>query len=77
MIEFPETESRRELDGFAAAFERAVHDTPEHLHARPDLDSRSAGSTRSWRPASSSSRGRTSASGPGNLEALPTVGSPP
>ncbi|HEV8049523.1 MAG TPA: aminomethyl-transferring glycine dehydrogenase subunit GcvPB [Thermoplasmata archaeon] len=35
MIEFPETESRRELDGFAAAFERAVHDTPEHLHEAP------------------------------------------
>jgi glycine dehydrogenase subunit 2 len=35
MVEFPETESRRELDGFAAAFERSVHDTPEHLHAAP------------------------------------------
>jgi glycine dehydrogenase subunit 2 len=35
MIEFPETESRRELDGFAAAFERAVQDTPEHLHEAP------------------------------------------
>ena len=35
MIEFPETESRRELDGFAEAFERAVHDTPENLHAAP------------------------------------------
>ncbi len=35
MIEFPETESRRELDGFADAFERAVTDTPENLHAAP------------------------------------------
>jgi len=35
MIEFPETESRRELDAFAAAFERAVTDTPENLHAAP------------------------------------------
>ncbi|MCI4370272.1 MAG: aminomethyl-transferring glycine dehydrogenase subunit GcvPB [Thermoplasmata archaeon] len=35
MVEFPETESRRELDGFAAAVERAVHDTPEHLHEAP------------------------------------------
>jgi glycine dehydrogenase subunit 2 len=35
MIEFPETESRRELDAFAAAFERAVQDTPENLHAAP------------------------------------------
>ncbi|MCI4324593.1 MAG: aminomethyl-transferring glycine dehydrogenase subunit GcvPB [Thermoplasmata archaeon] len=39
MIEFPETESRRELDGFAAAFERAVTDTPEHLHAAPTATS--------------------------------------
>jgi len=35
MIEFPETESRRELDGFAEAFDRAVHDTPEHLRDAP------------------------------------------
>jgi len=35
MIEFPETESRREMDQFAASFERAVHDTPENLHASP------------------------------------------
>ncbi|HZY91751.1 MAG TPA: aminomethyl-transferring glycine dehydrogenase subunit GcvPB [Thermoplasmata archaeon] len=35
MIEFPETESRRELDQFVAAFDRAVHDTPENLHAAP------------------------------------------
>ncbi|MCI4355825.1 MAG: aminomethyl-transferring glycine dehydrogenase subunit GcvPB [Thermoplasmata archaeon] len=39
MIEFPETESRRELDGFAAAFERAVTDTPENLHAAPTATS--------------------------------------
>ncbi|MFZ1022914.1 MAG: hypothetical protein WAN87_02110, partial [Thermoplasmata archaeon] len=31
----PETESRRELDRFIAAFERAVQDTPENLHAAP------------------------------------------
>ncbi len=35
MIEFPETESRRELDGFVAAFERAVTDSPENLRAAP------------------------------------------
>jgi glycine dehydrogenase subunit 2 len=35
MFEFPETESRQELDRFAAAFERAVHDTPENLRAAP------------------------------------------
>jgi glycine dehydrogenase subunit 2 len=35
MFEFPETESRRELDQFVQAFERAVTDTPEHLHAAP------------------------------------------
>ncbi len=35
MIEFPETESKRELDAFVAAFDRAVHDTPENLHAAP------------------------------------------
>ncbi|MCI4337244.1 MAG: aminomethyl-transferring glycine dehydrogenase subunit GcvPB [Thermoplasmata archaeon] len=35
MIEFPETESRRELDLFVDAFDRAVHDTPENLHAAP------------------------------------------
>jgi glycine dehydrogenase subunit 2 len=35
MIEMPETESRRELDAFAAAFERAIHDTPENLRAAP------------------------------------------
>jgi glycine dehydrogenase subunit 2 len=35
MIELPETESKRDVDRFAEAFERAVHDTPEHLHAAP------------------------------------------
>jgi glycine cleavage system P protein (glycine dehydrogenase) subunit 2 len=35
MIEPPETESKRAVDDFAAAFERAVHDTPENLHAAP------------------------------------------
>ncbi len=35
MIELPETESRRELDAFASALERAVQDTPENLHAAP------------------------------------------
>jgi glycine dehydrogenase subunit 2 len=35
MIELPETESKRELDAFVAAFERAVHDTPENLRAAP------------------------------------------
>jgi glycine dehydrogenase subunit 2 len=35
MIEMPETESRRDLDRFAEAFERAVADTPENLHAAP------------------------------------------
>ncbi|MCI4317087.1 MAG: aminomethyl-transferring glycine dehydrogenase subunit GcvPB [Thermoplasmata archaeon] len=35
MFEFPETESRRELDQFVDAFSRAVNDTPENLHAAP------------------------------------------
>ncbi|MGP8144533.1 MAG: aminomethyl-transferring glycine dehydrogenase subunit GcvPB [Thermoplasmata archaeon] len=35
MVEMPETESKRELDHFAEAFERAVNDTPENLHAAP------------------------------------------
>ncbi|HTT73819.1 MAG TPA: aminomethyl-transferring glycine dehydrogenase subunit GcvPB [Thermoplasmata archaeon] len=35
MIELPETESRRSLDAFVAAFERALADTPENLHAAP------------------------------------------
>ncbi len=35
MIELPETESKRELDGYIAAVERALADTPENLHAAP------------------------------------------
>ncbi len=35
MVELPETESKRELDAFVAAFERAVGDTAENLHAAP------------------------------------------
>jgi glycine dehydrogenase subunit 2 len=35
MIELPETESKRELDGYIAAVERAVGDTAENLHAAP------------------------------------------
>ncbi len=35
MVEPPETESRRSLDEYAAAFERAMDDTPEHLRAAP------------------------------------------
>jgi glycine dehydrogenase subunit 2 len=35
MVELPETESKRELDDYVAAFERAISDTPEHLHAAP------------------------------------------
>ena len=35
MVEMPETESKRELDHYAEAFERAVHDSPENLHAAP------------------------------------------
>ncbi len=35
MIELPETESKRELDNYIAAFERAVTDSPENLHAAP------------------------------------------
>ena len=35
MVEPPETESKRELDRFAEAFERAVTDTAENLHAAP------------------------------------------
>ena len=35
MVELPETESKRELDSYIAAFERAVSDTPENLRAAP------------------------------------------
>ncbi|HEY1197535.1 MAG TPA: aminomethyl-transferring glycine dehydrogenase subunit GcvPB [Thermoplasmata archaeon] len=35
MVELPETESKRELDGYIAAFERAISDTAENLHAAP------------------------------------------
>jgi glycine dehydrogenase subunit 2 len=35
MIELPETESKRELDNYIAAFERALADTPENLRAAP------------------------------------------
>jgi len=35
MVELPETESRRSLDHYVEAFERAVTDTPENLHAAP------------------------------------------
>ncbi len=35
MVELPETESKRDLDHYVEAFERAVTDTPENLHAAP------------------------------------------
>ena len=35
MVELPETESKRELDHYIEAFERALSDTPENLHAAP------------------------------------------
>lgn len=35
MVELPETESKHDLDEFVAAFERALADTPEALHAAP------------------------------------------
>jgi glycine dehydrogenase subunit 2 len=35
MVEMPETESKRELDHYAEAFERAINDTAENLHAAP------------------------------------------
>ncbi len=35
MIEFPETETKHDLDEFERAFERAVTDSPEHLRAAP------------------------------------------
>ncbi|HKS59603.1 MAG TPA: aminomethyl-transferring glycine dehydrogenase subunit GcvPB [Thermoplasmata archaeon] len=39
MIELPETESKRELDLFVDAFQRAVTDTPENLHEAPHATS--------------------------------------
>ncbi len=39
MIELPETESRRALDEFIAAFERALADTPENLRNAPQSTS--------------------------------------
>ncbi|MCI4369233.1 MAG: aminomethyl-transferring glycine dehydrogenase subunit GcvPB, partial [Thermoplasmata archaeon] len=75
MFEFPETESKRELDLFAEAFERAVTDTPERLHASPHnlsvgrvdevLAARQL--VLSWKDMRSP---------PEKLEALPTVGGP-
>jgi glycine dehydrogenase subunit 2 len=35
MIELPETETKRELDRFVAAFERALRDSPENLKTAP------------------------------------------
>jgi glycine dehydrogenase subunit 2 len=35
MVELPETESKRDLDHYVEAFERAIGDTPENLHAAP------------------------------------------
>ena len=35
MVELPETESRRWLDRYVAAFERSIRDTDENLHAAP------------------------------------------
>jgi glycine dehydrogenase subunit 2 len=35
MVELPETESKRELDHYIEAFERALADTPENIHAAP------------------------------------------
>jgi glycine dehydrogenase subunit 2 len=35
MIELPETESKRELDGYIAAVERSLADSNENLHAAP------------------------------------------
>lgn len=75
MIEFPETESRRELDAFAAAFERAVTDTPENLKAAPratsvgrvDEVSAARHPRLSWKDLRS----------PANLETVPPVGSAP
>jgi glycine dehydrogenase subunit 2 len=35
MVELPETESKRDVDHYVDAFERAINDTPENLHAAP------------------------------------------
>jgi len=35
MVELPETESKRTLDEYVAAFERAISDSAENLHAAP------------------------------------------
>ena len=35
MVELPESESKRDIDAYVDAFERAITDTPEHLHAAP------------------------------------------
>ena len=39
MVELPETESRRALDEYVAAFERALDDTDEHLREAPTATS--------------------------------------
>jgi glycine dehydrogenase subunit 2 len=75
MIEFPETESRPELDRFVAAFERAVNDTPENLHAAPrSLAVGRVDEVRAARDPVLSWRDQRSRAA--NLEAAPRVGSP-
>ncbi len=39
MIELPESESRRSVDAFIAAFERSLSDTPENLRTAPHATS--------------------------------------
>jgi glycine dehydrogenase subunit 2 len=39
MVELPETESRRSLEQYIAAFERAIADSPENLHSAPHATS--------------------------------------
>jgi glycine dehydrogenase subunit 2 len=76
MIEFPETESRRELDLFVAAFDRAVHDTPENLHAAPrSLAARRVDEVKAARELRLSWKDLREAHA--NLEGPPTVSSAP
>lgn len=75
MVEFPETESREELDRFVDAFTRAIQDTPENLRSSPHALSVSrVDEVRAARDQVLSRKDLTRAA---KLEAAPPNGNPP
>jgi glycine dehydrogenase subunit 2 len=75
MIEFPETESRHELDRFVDAFTRAVQDTPENLRSAPH--NLSVARVDEVRAAREPILSRKDLRGAAKLEAALSVGTPP